>query len=728
MQQMEPIIDEQSIEAHVKKCIDVLRLPSTGAERADIPTLKKAAHSLVEWCKDDRLVELIVKEQAVETVAPLLDLGAKDSDGAWEEVEKDACFILGLLAVKPEYQTRIANCGALKGLVRLLRAHRKTAVTKLQPGSGGVARRAADAITNLAHENVIVKNLVRQEEGIPPLVGLLDAWDIKVQKAAAGALRTLAFKNEENKNQIVQYEALPKLVQLLRSEDVGVHYEAIGVIGNLVHSSANIKRKVLDEGALQPIINLLNSACQESQREAALLLGQFSAAPDGDWKGRIAQRGAIPALIRMFGASDIALKEMAAFALGRLAQSADNQAGIVQCGGLKPLLELLEAKNHNLQHMAAFALYGLAENEDNVPDILKEGGYQRLMTCADNLSVQPSKDCVAKTISRIETKLSIARIFNHTIYMLRSADARVQQTVAVALARLAPKERKQLSVLVDNRGLDVLSDVLMDPRADPATQKEASGALLLLAKKINELAPIADQAGPSQPVKTVYLGAQYVNSPTLSDVTFTVEGRPLYAHRIALLASSDAFRAMFDGGYREKEVDNIPIPNIRYEVFEAMMQYIYTGLLEPNPDMARELLQAADQYLLSGLKLVCETCIAGTLTVDTLGEVLVLSEAHAAPQLGKRCVMFALEHYDDVVSSMGTQNYAALMGRMLPLLRPTLHEDLRNCPINNTRTESPMHGGSTPPAGAGNAVAAAPNPWDGRGPRPRDMWAEDPLS
>ena len=27
-------------------------------------------------------------------------------------------------------------------------------------------------------------------------------------------------------------------------------------------------------------------------------------------------------------------------------------------------------------------------------------------------------------------------------------------------------------------------------------------------------------------------------------------GRRFYAHRIALLASSDAFRAMFDGGYR----------------------------------------------------------------------------------------------------------------------------------------------------------------------------------
>jgi len=57
------------------------------------------------------------------------------------------------------------------------------------PGSGGVARRAADAITNLAHENVDIKHLVRQEGGIPPLVALLEAADLKVRTRAGEWLR-----------------------------------------------------------------------------------------------------------------------------------------------------------------------------------------------------------------------------------------------------------------------------------------------------------------------------------------------------------------------------------------------------------------------------------------------------------------------------------------------------------------------------------------------------------
>ena len=97
-----------------------------------------------------------------------------------EEVEKEACFILGLLAIKQEHQHAIADAGALPGLVSLLKRY---VPFHGPPNTGAsVVRRAADAITNLAHENVVIKSKVRAEEGIPPLVALLDAYDPKVIK------------------------------------------------------------------------------------------------------------------------------------------------------------------------------------------------------------------------------------------------------------------------------------------------------------------------------------------------------------------------------------------------------------------------------------------------------------------------------------------------------------------------------------------------------------------
>ncbi|KAI8471320.1 MAG: armadillo/beta-catenin repeat family protein [Monoraphidium minutum] len=655
--------------------------------KVDKLALRKLAHQLADHCKSDDLVEVIVQLGAVPAVVPLLTLGdtADAASAGFDEIKKEACFILGLLAVKPEYQAQISQAGALPGLVKLLRAHKPTAVTRVVPGSGGVARRAADAITNLAHENVDIKNLVRKEQGIPPLVALLEAWDIKVQRAGAGALRTLAFKNEENKKQIVECGALPLLIQMLRSEDVGVHYEAVGVIGNLVHSSQDIKRQVLAEGALQPVINLLASPCAESQREAALLLGQF-ATTDNIFKSRIAQRGAIPPLIRMLAAADTALREMAAFALGRLAQDPENQAGIVQAGGLRPLLELLESPHYNLQHNAAFALYGLSDNEDNVGGIVREGGMQRLLECGERLQVQASKDCVHKTITRIENKLANPRVLATCTYMLRSTDRAVQQRVAIALARHVPAGGALAPIFVDKAGLDVLLALVTEAAgpgraADAATHRDGASALLQLANKVNANAPI-HAITPCQPARTVYLGEEYVNSRTLADVTFLVEGRPFYAHRIALLASSDAFRragrgAMFEGGYREKEAASIEIPNIEYGVFEIMMRYIYTGQAVVPPAKARELLQASDQYLLEGLKRLCEGAISQLLTVDSLEEAYCLSEAFSAPNLAKRCVLFALQHYGDLVGRFGPDGYASLMGRMVPQLRASLVEDLQ---------------------------------------------------
>ncbi len=53
-----------------------------------------------------------------------------------------------------------------------------------------------------------------------------------------------------------------------------------------------------------------------------------SAAAEGDYKHKIVQRGAVPPLIDMLGNDDNQLREMAAFALGRLAQNPDNQVGV----------------------------------------------------------------------------------------------------------------------------------------------------------------------------------------------------------------------------------------------------------------------------------------------------------------------------------------------------------------------------------------------------------------
>lgn len=85
---------------------------------------------------------------------------------------------MGLMAIRPEHQHEISDKGALRGLVSLLKRH---VPGRCPPGPGAsVARRASDAITNLAHENVQIKSRVRAEGGVHPLVSLLESFDAKV--------------------------------------------------------------------------------------------------------------------------------------------------------------------------------------------------------------------------------------------------------------------------------------------------------------------------------------------------------------------------------------------------------------------------------------------------------------------------------------------------------------------------------------------------------------------
>ncbi|KAG4168142.1 hypothetical protein ERO13_A12G005100v2 [Gossypium hirsutum] len=633
---------------------------------------KCSAQLLSEIAMNEDVVDLIVECGAVPALVKQIQtpplLAESDPIPFEYEVEKACAFALGLIAVKAEHQQLVVDAGALPCLVNLLKMHKDGCNSREM---NGVIRKAADAITNLAHENARIKTRIRTEGGIPPLVQLLEYHDIKVQRSAAGALRTLAFKNDENKNQIVECNALPTLVLMLSSEDVTVHYEAVGVIGNLVHSSPNIKKDVLLAGALQPVIRLLSSSCLESQREAALLIGQFAAA-DSDCKVHIVQRGAVPPLIEMLTSSDVQLKEMSAFALGRLAQDTHNQVGIVQSGGIVPLLSLLDSKGGPLQHNSAFALYGLAENEDNVVDLIKTGGVQKLLE--GEFIAQPTKDCVAKTLKRLEEKIH-GRALNHLLYLMRTAAKAVQKRVALALAHLcAPNDRK--TIFVDNNGLELLLGLLESKSFKQ--QKDGSEALYKLATKGTSLSSV--DAAPVSPTPQVYLGEQYVNNPTLSDVTFLVEGKRFYAHRICLLASSDAFRAMFDGGYRERDAKDVEIPNIRWDVFVLMMRYIYTGSVTVEIDHAQELLRAADQYLLEGLKRLCEYAIAQDISVEDVMLMYELAEAFNATTLRETCLLFILEQFERISTKPWCSR---LIQRVIPDLRNFFVSALVKCYDSN---------------------------------------------
>lgn len=61
-----------------------------------------------------------------------------------------------------------------------------------------------------------------------------------------------------------------------------------------------------------------------------------------------------------------------------------------------------------------------------------------------------------------------------------------------------------------------------------------------------------------------------------SDVTFLVKGKPVHAHSQILLARSEFFSSELLGGMRESISKEIVVEDCEVDIFEAMLQFLYT--------------------------------------------------------------------------------------------------------------------------------------------------------
>jgi HEAT repeat protein len=638
-----------------------------------------------------------------------------------EYILKNACLVLGFVAMNRQHRKQVIEQGGVGALVHVLRCYSALCVQSqkgvgyasgllskqennqvasglsqiaqfddtdakksflscllVTQGSGDgrtpintIARRAAGAVANLAHEDVHTKNLVREEGGIPALVLLLKAREFSVQVAAASTLKAISFRNEDNKNQIVECGALGSLVCMLRSSDPSIHYEAVAVMSSLVHSSAHIKKLVLNGGALQPLINLLSSKDMESRREAALLLGQFANVQDPDYKTKIVQRGALGPLIAMLSEESVQVSEMAAFAIGRLAQNKDNQAGIVQAGGLQPLLQLLSSKYLNSQHNAAFALYGLSDNDDNVPHFLKSGCVSILLS--GKFEVQASKDCVRNTLRKLEERISQSHVLNHLKYLLSSEGTGMQTKyyIATGLAFLAPLAALY-NIFMENHGMDVLFFNALNSHC-VSCQKESIEAIHTLGKRTSAFSNLPTiekgvKPGIYDATDKPFLGEFYLNNPTMSDVIFEVEGKIIYAHKIALLAASDQFCDMISASETRDNRSYIAYGDqgIGFSTLMKILSYVYSGHVHiKENDKAFDLLGQAEKLNLGGLKYACETFLMASIDAHSVSSIFDLAMRTNTTHLQKAAVWYSISEYSRLVLVHGAAQYTNMLSKML---------------------------------------------------------------
>ena len=163
-------------------------------------------------------------------------------------------------------------------------------------------------------------------------------------------------------------------------------------------------------------------------------------------------------------------------------------------------------------------------------------------------------------------------------------------------------------------------------------------------------APLMKITEPPSPQLYAHRLQHFYNDEEFSDVTFLVEGRQVFGHKLVLSAVSDCFRAMFMTGFREGGSDKteIEIPNCSHSSFCTMMEYIYTGRGPHNiaisshggMDRALSLLELADQFLLYNLKQIIEGILQPAVNGETVHFLRQVAEKTNANQLDSYCRYF----------------------------------------------------------------------------------------
>lgn len=157
---------------------------------------------------------------------------------------------------------------------------------------------------------------------------------------------------------------------------------------------------------------------------------------------------------------------------------------------------------------------------------------------------------------------------------------------------------------------------------------------------------------PPVPLVDITLSTQldihFLNNEEMSDVTFMVERRPFFAHRVLLMSASERFRQLLTDS-----PDNIiHINHMTYSTFQMMMKSLYCGGTEGltvSPSEALKLLPVATFFQLRGLQRCCEMTLSQSLTLDNAVSIYKAAKHHGGAELCRFSEGFFLQNMDELL-------------------------------------------------------------------------------
>ncbi|KAK7574136.1 hypothetical protein V9T40_011327 [Parthenolecanium corni] len=135
-----------------------------------------------------------------------------------------------------------------------------------------------------------------------------------------------------------------------------------------------------------------------------------------------------------------------------------------------------------------------------------------------------------------------------------------------------------------------------------------------------------------------------------SDLTITVEGKQIYVHREILSSRSNYFETLLKEHWTQKNQKVLDMDR-SYDVIHSYLQYIYTGKIEANQNLALELLNLAEEYQDLTFKNFCDEYFNFNVEIDNVASLFDFAVKVNATKLLESCMQFAGNHISEILSN-----------------------------------------------------------------------------
>ncbi|QDJ95122.1 BTB kelch-domain protein [Hypsugopox virus] len=152
-------------------------------------------------------------------------------------------------------------------------------------------------------------------------------------------------------------------------------------------------------------------------------------------------------------------------------------------------------------------------------------------------------------------------------------------------------------------------------------------------------------------INCIYKIYDMKNLGTFCDIILVSDNVKIKAHKLILSSSSDYFKAMLGGNFKEANMQEITIYGIDYNTLQTLIEYMYTGILNITESNVELLLMKADYLQIKTAVTLCENFLLKKITIYNCIKMYNYAKEYNRYDLSNSILDFIIGNIMDIVNN-----------------------------------------------------------------------------